>query len=78
MTNRIPQIKPRELVRILEKFGFVLRRKTGSHAIMRHPFNKDMTVIPLHAKDVKRGLLFGILKQANISQKDFLRVLKGL
>lgn len=76
MSNRIPQIKPKELIRILEKFGFVIRRQTSSHVIMRHPETKLMTVVPIHTKDIKRGLLFGILKQANISQKDLLKMLK--
>ena len=34
-----------------------------------------MTVVPLHAAEVKRALLFGILKQSGISQEQFRRVL---
>lgn len=76
MSDRIPQIKPKELIKILEKFGFAMRRQTGSHAILRHHETKRMAVVPIHIKDIKRGLLFGILKHANISQKDFLKTLK--
>lgn len=76
MSKRLPQLKPKELIRVLEKFGFVKRRQTGSHAILRHPDTKIMISIPIHSKDIKRGLLFGILKQANISKKELIQTLK--
>ena len=77
MTDKIPQLRPRELIKILEKLGFVLRRQTGSHGIFRHPKTKNITIIPIHAKELKRGLLFGILKQVGITQEEFLKLLKG-
>jgi len=73
MSPRLPQVKPKELIRALERLGFVLRRQTGSHAIFRHPETKNMVVVPVHAKDIKRGLLYGILKQAGISEENFLK-----
>jgi mRNA interferase HicA len=72
MPDRLPQVKPKQLIRVLERMGFVLRRQTGSHAIFRHPKTKNIAVVPIHAKDIKRGLLHGILKQANISEVEFL------
>jgi predicted RNA binding protein YcfA (HicA-like mRNA interferase family) len=64
-----------ELIRALEKLGFVVRRRSGSHVILRHPVTKRMAVVPLHAAEVKRALLFGILKQSGISQEQFRHVL---
>ena len=75
MSARLPQLKPKELLRALEKLGFLLRRQTGSHAILRHPETKYIAVVPVHARDVKRGLLFGILKQANISVEELQKAL---
>ncbi len=75
MPNRLPQLKPKELLRALEKLGFVSRRQTGSHVILRHPETNKIAVVPVHARDIKRGLLFGILKQANISQEELQKVL---
>lgn len=75
MGDRLPQLKPQELVRALHLLGFVTRRVSGSHAIMRHPETKQMVVIPLHAKDLKRSLLFGILKQANIRSDELRNIL---
>lgn len=73
MPERLPQIKPKDLLRALEKLGFVIRRQTGSHIILRHSETKCITCIPLHAKDIKRGLLFGILKQAGISKEELMK-----
>jgi predicted RNA binding protein YcfA (HicA-like mRNA interferase family) len=72
MPDRLSQVKPKQLIRVLQRMGFVLRRQTGSHAILRHPETKNMAIVPMHAKEVKRGLLFGILKQANITEVQFL------
>lgn len=75
MSDRLPQLKPQELIRALEKLGLIVRRQTGSHVILRHPVTKRIASIPFHARDIKRGLLFGILKQAGISQEELLEVL---
>lgn len=72
MTERLPQIKPKRLIRVLRRMGFVLRRQTGSHAVLRHPETKNIAVVPVHPRDIKRGLLYGILKQAGITEGDFL------
>lgn len=72
MPSRLPQVKPKELIRALERMGFILRRQTGSHVIFRHPETKNFAVVPIHSKDIKRGLLYGILKQAGISEEKFL------
>jgi len=34
-----------------------------------------MTSVPIHAKDVKRGLMKAILKQAGLSEDDFRALL---
>lgn len=73
MGDRFPQLKPKELIRALEKLGFIIRRQTGSHVVLRHPETKCITCVPFHAKDIKRGLLFGIMKQAGISQEDLFK-----
>ena len=75
MSDRLQQLAPKELIRALERLGFVQRRQTGSHVIMRHPETKRLASIPVHARDIKRGLLFGILKQAGIAQEQLIRVL---
>ena len=66
--SRIPSLTPRDVIRILKKKGFVLDRIRGSHHIYYHPQLKKRVVVPLHKKDLPRGLLLEILKQAGIDR----------
>jgi mRNA interferase HicA len=60
-------MKYSELFRLLKKDGWYEVRQDGSHVIMQHPEKKDQIVVPFHAgKEVKKGLLTGVLKQAKI------------
>jgi predicted RNA binding protein YcfA (HicA-like mRNA interferase family) len=60
-------MKPRELVRLLEKQGYVFVRQSGSHAIYRKPGSK-LVVVPIHGKDIPTGTLNGILKDAGLKK----------
>lgn len=71
MTNRLPATKPRDLIRVLEKRGFYIKRQTGSHVILVNEKLKKAIPVPLHNKDLKTGTLHGILKRAGISLEDF-------
>jgi predicted RNA binding protein YcfA (HicA-like mRNA interferase family) len=56
-----------ELLRLLHQDGWIKIRQSGSHIIMRHPTKTGQIPIPYHgSKEVKKGLLSAILKQAAI------------
>lgn len=76
MGQRLPQVTSKEVIRALERLGFILRRQTGSHMIMRHPESHVIATVPFHNRDIKRGLLFGIIKQAGLTQQEFLEALR--
>ncbi len=60
-------VKYNELFRILKKNGWFEVRQKGSNIIMQHPSKSEQLTVPFHAgKEVKKGLLTAILKQANI------------
>jgi len=61
-----------EVVRALEKLGFVVMRQRGSHVVLRSA--AAGCVVPLH-RQLKRGTLAGILRQAGISTDEFATVL---
>ncbi len=61
--------KANEIARLLEDKGFVLFRQRGSHAQYRHPDGRK-TSVPIHGRDLKKGTLHGILKQANLTLED--------
>lgn len=66
---KLPILSGAEVVRALVQLGFEQTRQRGSHVVMRK--GSVGTVVPLH-KEVKTGTLAGILRQAQISQDEFL------
>jgi predicted RNA binding protein YcfA (HicA-like mRNA interferase family) len=60
-------MKYNELFRLLKKDGWYEVRQKGSHTIMQHPTKTVQLTVPNHTgKEVKKGLLTAILKQADI------------
>ena len=67
-----PVLKPREVVSILERLGFVEVRQRGSHKQYRHPDGR-CTTVPFHAgRDVSPLLLRQIVKDIGLSVEEFL------
>lgn len=62
-------IRPKELIRIIEKLGFVCGKTVGSHAHFRHPDGR-WTTIPIHNKEFKKGTLHAILKHIHLTLED--------
>lgn len=60
-------MKYNELFKILKEDGWFELRQKGSHVIMQHPAKTEQLTVPYHSgKEVKKGLLLSILKQAEI------------
>jgi predicted RNA binding protein YcfA (HicA-like mRNA interferase family) len=60
-------MKYNELFRIFKKDGWFEVRQKGSHIVMQHPTKSGQLTVPYHAgKEVKKGLLKALLKQADI------------
>lgn len=68
--SNFPSLTPKELIKVLERKGFVLRRIHGSHHYYAHPVTGKITVVPMHNKDLAKGTLHAILKQAGIEKDD--------
>ena len=67
---RLPQLRGRELIKILRKHGFEVVRIRGSHHSMRHPDGR-YTVVPVHAGErIGPGLLNKILKDVELDRDD--------
>jgi predicted RNA binding protein YcfA (HicA-like mRNA interferase family) len=69
--SRLGSVKPKEFIRKLLRAGFFEDHQTGSHVILRHPSGARL-VVPYHAREMKRGLLMALLKQAGLSVEDFI------
>ncbi len=70
-----PSLTPQKIIKVLEKKGFVLDRIKGSHHIYYHPEMKRRVVVPLHKRDLPKGTLLEILKQAGINKEELRELL---
>ena len=59
-------LKPKELIKILEADGWQLIRVRGSHHIYEHPMKSGMLIVPYHTYDMKPGTVNQILKDAGL------------
>lgn len=57
-------MKPKDLIKELEKNGWELDRIRGSHHVMKK--GNQTEVIPYHNKDLKIGILNAILKRTGL------------
>ncbi|MBI2267946.1 MAG: type II toxin-antitoxin system HicA family toxin [Candidatus Blackburnbacteria bacterium] len=73
--SRLPQIRPRNIERVLFQLDFVSRPGKGSHVVFKHSDGRR-TVVPRHNRPVRTGTLRAILKQADITTNEFLKLLK--
>ena len=70
--TRLPRLKGKELVRLLEKHGFEIVRTRGSHFFLRHADGR-VTTVPVHAGEtLGPGLFRSILRDVELSVEDLL------
>ncbi|MDT4952314.1 MAG: hypothetical protein QOJ02_452 [Acidobacteriota bacterium] len=73
MSGKLPALKPKIVIRALERNGFYIHHTTGSHYILKK--EKLRVTIPYHNKDLKPGTLASIIKQAGLTVEEFLDLL---
>jgi predicted RNA binding protein YcfA (HicA-like mRNA interferase family) len=73
----LPHLSGREIIRALERLGFVQARQRGSHVVMKKLMTEGSVgcVVPLHG-EVVTGTLHSILKQAKVSPDEFVKAVK--
>ena len=69
----LPRISGRECVKTLAKVRFYLRRQQGSHLILRRDKPFAQVVVPNH-KELDRGTLRGIIRQAQLGVNEFMEL----
>ncbi|MBI4028785.1 MAG: type II toxin-antitoxin system HicA family toxin [Candidatus Blackburnbacteria bacterium] len=73
--SKLPQIKPRPLVKFFLKQGFQVSRQVGSHVRLVHPKGSKIT-IAIHNKPIAPGTFNYILKQAQMDKETFIKLFK--
>ena len=76
MPDKLPALRPDEVIQALERAGFV-RKRQRAHVIMHNAATRRSVPIPVHARDLKRNLLLQIIKQAVLTRQEFMRLLRS-
>ena len=76
MSPKLPALSGQELIRALERFGYVAVRQKGSHVRLLHTSDTRRLplTVPLH-DTIAKGLLKRILRDAQISVEQLLHSL---
>ena len=72
--TKLPSISGKKCVEILTEAGFYFKRQKGSHTILRRDDPFAQIVIPNH-KILDRGTLRAIIRQADMSINEFIKLL---
>ncbi len=67
----VPLLRPAEVIKIFEKFGWTVARQRGSHIILTKPGHIATLSVPNH-QEVARGTLRGLISKAGVTVEEFL------
>ena len=65
------------MIRVLERAGWQFRNATGFHRRYKHRTRPGTVIVPFHRRDMKRGTLLGIIKDAGLTTAEFIKLLRG-
>jgi predicted RNA binding protein YcfA (HicA-like mRNA interferase family) len=74
---RLPSLKSRQAIRFLEQNGFALDHTSGSHFIYYHPVSRRRAVVPSHNRDLPKGTLMSLLREAGFTREELIDFLAG-
>ncbi|MEW6102714.1 MAG: type II toxin-antitoxin system HicA family toxin [bacterium] len=73
MSEKLPLVSGREVVKALQKIGYYIRKQKGSHIRLYHP-NRLPVTVPEHP-EVDRRTLKSILYTVNLTPESFKKLL---
>jgi len=72
MSDRLPTLRPEQVIRKLRRAGFVFDRQAkGSHEIWYNPQTHRRVVVPNHPGDLPRGTMRKIIQQSGLTVEEF-------
>jgi predicted RNA binding protein YcfA (HicA-like mRNA interferase family) len=69
---RVPILKPREVVALLNAMGFACIRQRGSHMQFRHADGRGTTVPDHGGRDISPSLLRKIARDIGMTAEEFV------
>lgn len=73
---KLPVLSLKAVAKILVQKGFELNRIKGSHHIFIRQSDKRVVVIPFHQKELPKGTLISILRQADLTKDEINNILR--
>jgi len=75
---KLPVISGKEVVKALDKAGFEIVGRKGSHIRLKKktPIKTYIVIVPFHP-EIKKGTLKSILRQAGLTTNEFIKLLRG-
>ena len=75
MSEKLPRVTASEIIKVLEKCGFIMTRQSGSHKIYKNSEGRRATV-PFHSgKILHPKVLKSILNEADLSVEELKKYL---
>lgn len=77
MTRRLPSLRAVQVMRALERAGFLQVRSKGSHKVFQHPDDpaRRAIVSDHRGNNVPQGTLRSIIDQAGLTVDEFIELL---
>jgi predicted RNA binding protein YcfA (HicA-like mRNA interferase family) len=73
----LPTLRGRDVVRVLQRFGWQVVRQSSSHIIMVHEGSSVTLSIPDH-REVAKGTLRSLIRAAQLSLVEFVAAVQNL
>lgn len=73
--SKLPVVSGSECIKALEKIGFAIVRQRGSHVVLVRENPKNTVIVPNH-KELDRGTLRAIIRQADLIVEEFIQLLR--
>ena len=71
---KLPVLSGIEVVKALSKIGYEIDHQTGSHIILRQKEEPHRRLTVPNHKEIAKGTLLKIIKQAGLKKEEFLEL----
>jgi len=73
---KLPALKPKQAIKILNKLGFAEKRQKGSHKIFEN-IRGDVFIVAAHGnKELRSGVTHELRKISGLTDEEFIKLLK--
>ena len=72
--TKLPTTSSQQIVKALLRAGFATQHQVGTHVGFCDAAKRRKILVPLHAADLHREIVKRILKQAKLTEEQFLRL----